>query len=45
MDLFKCCICGDVLDVESDDVEYDEEEDIYCSPCYIAEGDTGDLLN
>lgn len=42
MDLFKCCICGEVVDIEDDEVEYDEQEDIYCSPCFMTESDTGD---
>lgn len=42
MDFFKCEICGDVLDVEGDDIEYDEEENTYCSACFMNESDIGE---
>lgn len=44
MDLFKCIMCGEVVDIEGDEVEYDEDENVWCSPCFINESDTGEVF-
>lgn len=43
MDLFKCTGCGEVVDIESGDVYYDGDEDVWCLSCHFDEGDDEDF--
>lgn len=37
MELFRCTNCGEVVDIESDDIYYDGSEDIFCLSCHFYE--------
>lgn len=43
MNMSACVMCREDVNVEGDEVEYDEEGAVWCSPCAIVESDTGEV--